>query len=292
MLDQLKKIFPSLTHYEEMAELPEADYQWYQTQEGDVIGICREELTDKDTDLLAAFLRPFDIRFPLMTETERQWKRHIDGLSTEHTVSPYRFVYFSIQKDRVEPRLFREAIHQSLARPVPILWKNEQEGILIEEGLVPAEDSVSYEQIIDVLMSDLYVKINFFIGPYVKETKDAGAYYGFLMNHAPSVLPYSDGSVLTFTDSIPYLLIDGADREFLCKMPALMLREFADDEEMLSTVRIFIESNMNVSVAAKQLFMHRNSLQYRLDKFISRTGIDIRQFHQAVSVYLALLARN
>jgi DNA-binding PucR family transcriptional regulator len=46
---------------------------------------------------------------------------------------------------------------------------------------------------------------------------------------------------------------------------------------------------MNVSLAAKKLYLHRNTLQYRVDKFIEKTGIDIKHFGNAVSIYLALM---
>ncbi|MER2142109.1 MAG: helix-turn-helix domain-containing protein, partial [Priestia megaterium] len=48
--------------------------------------------------------------------------------------------------------------------------------------------------------------------------------------------------------------------------------------------------NLNVSLAAKKLYMHRNSLQYRIEKFIDRTHLDIKHFTGAVSAYLAILA--
>ncbi|MFC2947935.1 PucR family transcriptional regulator [Virgibacillus sediminis] len=292
MLDQLRRIFPSLLMYQETVDLPADGFQWFLTKDHDVIGIASEELTERDMSLLAAFLTPYDIKFPMMTEAERKWKNRIDHPTAANKSISYRFVYFFIQKNQLDPHLFREAIHEAFARPIPIIWKNKHEGILIEEEPSPAEDPISYEQIIHVLMSDLYVKINFFLGPYVENPVHARDYYEFLVEYAPTAISYSDVPVITFTDSIPLLFIHQADSVFLQQFPEMILKEFAGDKEMLATVRTYIQSNMNISVAAKELFMHRNSLQYRLDKFISRTGIDIRQFRQAVTVYLALLARD
>lgn len=56
--------------------------------------------------------------------------------------------------------------------------------------------------------------------------------------------------------------------------------------ETIETVIRFIESDLNASKAAKNLFMHRNTLNYRLDHFTSLTKIDVRTFSGAYAIYL------
>lgn len=58
------------------------------------------------------------------------------------------------------------------------------------------------------------------------------------------------------------------------------------NQETIKTVIGFIEANMNASSASKKLFMHRNTLNYRLDHFIDKTEINIREFSGAMAVYL------
>jgi DNA-binding PucR family transcriptional regulator len=60
----------------------------------------------------------------------------------------------------------------------------------------------------------------------------------------------------------------------------------------LKMLETFVQCNLNISETAKELYMHRNSLQYRLDRFLEKTGIDVRQFQHAMPVYLAMLARK
>ncbi|MCY8607352.1 helix-turn-helix domain-containing protein, partial [Bacillus sonorensis] len=50
----------------------------------------------------------------------------------------------------------------------------------------------------------------------------------------------------------------------------------------------YMQCNLNASLTAKRLFIHRNSLQYRIDRFIEKTGIDIRQFEEAAAVYFII----
>lgn len=60
------------------------------------------------------------------------------------------------------------------------------------------------------------------------------------------------------------------------------------DEETIQTLEAFFELNCNVSETAKRLYIHRNTLLYRLDKFRQESGLDVRNFNQAVHVKIAL----
>lgn len=289
MLKQLKNTFPSFHIYAgEQDELHES-HQWFITRENDIVGVAKEELTTKDMEILSVFLTPYNIKFPMLTEQEKCWKQRIDHSPANVTVPPYRFVYFSIKKNQINLQSFKEAIHAFFTKPVPILWENEQEGIIIDELSSLTEESISYEQIIDVLMSDLYVKINFFVGPYMDNLNHINQHYKSFLRNATTAFSYSDKSVITYMDAVASLFVDQAEPALKEEITLLVLQEFAADDEMLDTIKMFIHCNLNVTVTAKELYMHRNSLQYRLDKFIEKTGIDVRQFHQAMTVYLALL---
>ena len=79
----------------------------------------------------------------------------------------------------------------------------------------------------------------------------------------------------------------------LCKM---FIREvFAHyspdsiDEETLATIDKFFENNLNVSETSRQLFIHRNTLVYRLDKIQKNTNLDLRNFEDAIAFKIALM---
>ena len=61
------------------------------------------------------------------------------------------------------------------------------------------------------------------------------------------------------------------------------------DEETLITINKFFENNLNVSETARQLFVHRNTLVYRLEKLQKSTGLDIRSFDDALTFKIALM---
>ena len=61
------------------------------------------------------------------------------------------------------------------------------------------------------------------------------------------------------------------------------------DEETLVTINKFFENNLNVSETSRQLFIHRNTLVYRLDKLQKSTGLDLRVFEDAITFKIALM---
>jgi carbohydrate diacid regulator len=82
----------------------------------------------------------------------------------------------------------------------------------------------------------------------------------------------------------------------LCKM---FIREiFASkspddfDEETLTTINKFFENNLNVSETSRKLFVHRNTLVYRLEKIKKLTGLDLREFEDAIVFKVALMVKK
>ncbi|WP_158701764.1 PucR family transcriptional regulator [Lentibacillus sp. Marseille-P4043] len=291
MIKKLQSIFPSLRTQAPENQDEKDCYKWFITPENEVIGIRQTELTEKDITLLAAFLTPYNVNLPRLTKKEQQWMQQInqdESAMTLHNIEAYRFVYFTFPANKLDPSAFRDAIHEIFTRQVPILWKDDHSGIMIEEQI----EAISYDQIADVLMSDLYVKINFLVGPYLTHLTDAKKYYQTLISCAQAAIDFTEKVVLPYSDAIPHLFVDQVEAKMLTIIPEMILKETFDDHELLQTIEAFIACNLNISVTAKELYMHRNSLQYRLDKFIEKTGIDVRQFPQAMTVQLALLSKK
>lgn len=64
------------------------------------------------------------------------------------------------------------------------------------------------------------------------------------------------------------------------------------DQETLFTINTFFENNLNVSETSRQLFVHRNTLVYRLDKIKKLTGLDLREFDNAIVFKVALMVHK
>lgn len=64
------------------------------------------------------------------------------------------------------------------------------------------------------------------------------------------------------------------------------------DEESRGTIKMFFENNLNVSETSRQLFIHRNTLVYRIEKLQKTTGLDLRSFDDAVTFKIALMVES
>ena len=64
------------------------------------------------------------------------------------------------------------------------------------------------------------------------------------------------------------------------------------DEETIETINKFFENSLNVSETSRQLFIHRNTLVYRLDKIQKMTGLDLRVFDDAITFKIALMVSS
>lgn len=86
-------------------------------------------------------------------------------------------------------------------------------------------------------------------------------------------------SVMTLENIIPYRLIEACPDRI--KGPLLdhnMTQEILLDDELLATIEMLFEKELNLTDTAKALFIHRNTLLYRLDKIQKMTGFDLRKF--------------
>ena len=64
------------------------------------------------------------------------------------------------------------------------------------------------------------------------------------------------------------------------------------DQETLFTIQKFFENNLNVSETSRKLFVHRNTLVYRLEKIKKLTGLDLREFDDAIVFKVALMVNK
>ncbi len=121
---------------------------------------------------------------------------------------------------------------------------------------------------------ELYQDFTAFVAPrdYILETEDILA-----------ILPELNPKIYAIETLIPELV-------FLNKQDALKkIRNHyygKFNSETIDTILGFISSNLNATKTSKALYMHRNTLNYRLDNFISKTEIDVRTFTGALAVYL------
>ncbi len=147
--------------------------------------------------------------------------------------------------------------------------------------------------ILDMLNTEAMTKVHVAYGTIVEEIKDVSrSYKEAKMALDVGKIFYGDRNVVAYSSLGIGRLIYQLPMP-LCKM---FIREiFGDkspeefDEETLATINKFFENSLNVSETSRQLYIHRNTLVYRLDKLQKSTGLDLRVFEDAITFKIALM---
>ncbi|WP_226576675.1 PucR family transcriptional regulator [Halobacillus litoralis] len=293
VIKQLEQIYPSImTDIRDQDEKP-PHYLWFKTDSEEIIGIKKDEIHAHDSHLLSIFLTPVHFEQASMTERERHWTTYLESREYRPEVMNwphnYRFMLFRIEDPSTDKEIIKEAFQSLFPQKMPLLWISEWEGFIIEEIFSDQQEVLSFEGIPDVLMSDFYTNIQFFLSEFSDNLNDAPQILEWAKRGAEIARDHKLHAVVTYKDIIPYLYLEALPDDQWKHIKRSVFAEVLDDKELLQTVRVFLEAGSNTTLAAKKLYMHRNSLQYRVDKFIEKTGLDIKQFNGALITYLALL---
>ena len=176
---------------------------------------------------------------------------------------------------------------------------DERSIILIHE-LREDEDYEEVEQVAnmmkDMLNSEAMATVRISYGTIVNEIKQVSKSYkeakmaldvGKIFYSEKRIIAYNTLGIGRLIYQLPISL---------CEM--FMHEVFGDnipdslDEETLTTINKFFENNLNVSETSRQLYVHRNTLVYRLEKLQKSTGLDIRKFDDALTFKIALMVVN
>ncbi len=138
------------------------------------------------------------------------------------------------------------------------------------------------------LKEELGIDVSVGVGPTVRDLKEAAASYA----QATSALRYAEvfgakGKVHAYREFMLVKMLEDLSvqklEEYLLQLTDESAKEIFEDEEMLSTAEEFLQHNLNAAETSRNLYMHRNTLLYRLEKIEKATGLNIRQFSDAVS---------
>ncbi len=173
---------------------------------------------------------------------------------------------------------------------------DEKNIILVKEvrqGESYAELDKTANMILDMLNTEAMTKVRVAYGTVINDIKEVSRSYkeakmaldvGKIFYASKNVIAYSNLGIGRLIYQLPIPL---------CKM---FIREVFDgkspdefDEETLTTINKFFENSLNVSETSRQLYIHRNTLVYRLDKLQKSTGLDLRVFEDAITFKIALM---
>lgn len=173
----------------------------------------------------------------------------------------------------------------------------DEKSIIIVKELAPSDDYAEMEHVAEHILGSLdharRVNAHIAYGTIVSEIKEVSRSYkearmaldvGKIFFDERDIFAYSSLGIGRLIYQLPMPL---------CKM---FIREIFEnkspddfDEETLTTINKFFENSLNVSETSRQLYIHRNTLVYRLDKLQKSTGLDLRVFEDAITFKIALM---
>ena len=171
-----------------------------------------------------------------------------------------------------------------------------QISMLIEEERIAIvkfveEDQTAFEFgtfLAQSLYEELGVRASVGVGCEVKSFREiASSYAQAAAAVRMSNLFHGEGEVHSYREYLLVRLLEDVPRsrlmDYMEQFHVEGAGEVFEDEEMTATAEEFLESSLNISETSRNLFMHRNTLTYRLDKIERATGLNIRKFSDAVT---------
>ncbi|WP_332630348.1 PucR family transcriptional regulator [Halalkalibacter flavus] len=296
MLDKLKAHFGDIFIVGHDHITYDDNFYWFKTPDNVTIGFPIDLMHEKELDLLNIFLTPIPKQkeFSPRTPEEEYWSSILfkgsEAKPERHNGETFRFIYFQLKDELQEREAFTEAIRNMFPSKTIILWENESSGVIID--LDPKmTDTIEnlFESIVDNIISDFFLEIVMYIGISNVTIAEANTRFYWEQSNFQTIKQLYKKRVYKGEEVLPFMLIGEARPDTLVKIREQTLKQVIEDPDLIQTIKVYLDCNMNVSLAAKKLYLHRNTLQYRVDKFIEKTGIDIRHFRSAVSIYLSLL---
>lgn len=168
--------------------------------------------------------------------------------------------------------------------------------LLTEADNLNDNTSQTANTIKDMINSEMYIDVCIGVGnsyaglfniskSYI-EAKEA-IRVGKKFNYPYDIYIYKD----LLTERIISSLTKESLKEFISEMLARNIDE-ALNEEMVKTIQVMFKNNLNISDSSRALYIHRNTLLYRIEKIQKITGIDIRKFEDAVVLKLYLIMQS
>lgn len=268
-------------------------YIFFDESQKNWLAIPKATLTEKELNLLQALYE--QVKFPSkpLTTLSRKWHDFLllngpmPSLSTD---SNFRFIQFHIKGLGVDPTEIEPAIKGFFSDEVQIIWEDDHNGIVIEERRQLSLTESELTSIADTLESDFYVKVSFYFGkvyPFSSNLRtqflQEKEYFEFAKENLERT------NILTFEKIFPAFVAFNLPKYMKEKIKMELSSVFSEDPELYTTIKVFLENNLNASLTAKKLYIHRNTLQYRIDKFIDKTGVQLKDFYGAFTVFLACL---
>ncbi|MBC1515456.1 PucR family transcriptional regulator [Listeria immobilis] len=251
--------------------------------------IPKSNLSDEEASLLKTL---FPEPVPTFQKKATQFWFDLLFGSSELTIptekNAYRITQFHLKTDATKSMLleWQKALLSFFSPEAELIMFSAHYGVIIEKSTNSLIGEEELEAVASTLESDFYMQSTFFMGffhPLTIRLRDLFAEERaiFSLDNRTIVQTVASESLKVIALRMKESLLTNELKDF-----------FTQDDTWIPLIHTLFKNQGNISLTAKELFMHRNTIQYRLDKFHEQTNLSLRKMDGLLLAYLATLPNN
>lgn len=284
MLLKLKQLYEGQCVIDEMPEYPN-DYYWYKDEYNHLIGI-KKSIPRSERKLLGMMFEEI-VGVDFDQQTKLFWLELLlhDKKSLYETIKKgyqaIRFTFFTHHFD-AEMKIEFEELMKEFHEQSTVLFLDRQYGVILD---LSQSEEYSFKEMAEAIQQDFYQNINF----YQTET--------YALNEEISIVFRREFMLYQKYRDVSQLMIGSHDLLLQYMIQSLNLYEGYEQfhqkfqtipYDLTEVAKVYMENNFNVSTGAKAIYMHRNTFMNKLERFIQLSGLNIKEFRDALIAYVMI----
>lgn len=284
MLSKLKQLYNEQCIVDEIPDYPN-DYYWYKDEHNHLIGI-KKSISKSEKKLLGLMLEEI-VGVDFAQQEKLFWLELLlhNKKSLYETIKKeyreIRFIFFTHNFD-AETKLEFDSLMKEFHDQCVVLFLDRQYGVILDLTL---SVEYSFQEMAEAIQQDFYQNINFY------QTER------YVLNDEISTLFLSEFMLYQKYRDSTQLMIGSHDLLLQYMIQSLNLYEGYEQfsakfkkipYDLTEVAKVYMEHNFNISNGAKAIYMHRNTFMNKLERFIQLSGLNIKEFHDALIAYVII----
>lgn len=288
----LKLVVNNTVYFSNFTDENESTLHHFNVNNQNINLSCSKENFEKQLEVMSIAICEMIQEEDVYSLFEKGLKEELNSEEKDCFINTYQTNLYSIgliESNHVSEHLY-EILKSMITYPICQLVHDKKIAFLIPKDV----DPTLMMELKDTLEAECYCRVYcsssslFELDNLQKAYKEASEYLELMKKYDGSFI-YANQKDCFF----PYV-IDSIEEDkakfILSKIDIHLFDQM--DEELLNTIQVFLRNNLSIAETSRQLYLHRNTLIYRLDKIMHIMGLDIRNFEDAVKMEILLLLKK
>lgn len=253
------------------------------------IHIPADSLNDKEWHLLTILKEEVQpSNFPV---SRSDWFNFLEGKREElpQSTKPIRLIQLYLEKmdDQFDYSIWIDSIVNLFDPVLDVFFVTSDMCFVLQDNSAPSLSRDEIIGMIKTLEDDFSIRTNAYIGQYWQPD----AYLKNILKEEQTIFQQEVSHLQDRISSLPDVALHYFTNEAIDKSSIMkeLKKQIENQDDWKELVYALWESQGNVSVAAKNLFVHRNTLQYRMDRFNETTGLSLKNMNELLLCYLLII---